>query len=193
VIRAMPLKLLEKSCALGGQIASFGNLILAAISLAGCISSAAPILTDSRPILGDRGQIHVYRLSEGVAHEPSTVSFRWNGSRYLLRGKAIGNGDVTLHAYEGRDFIVQSTTARPPHSVEYALARRLADGVYLIVPIDEADAEETVQQKFCVKTQAAACRVASPEQLFVFARATADKGSGAGGLAVIVPDTGAKH
>jgi len=83
---------------------------------------------------------------------------------------------------------VQSTGARPPRPVEYALARRLADGTYLIVPIDETDADPQTREKFCTKTQDASCRITTTEQLFVFARATADKPIEGGGLAVVVPD-----
>jgi hypothetical protein len=164
--------------------------VSAALVLSGCVSSTAPILTDSKPVLGERGVIHVFALSEGAAHDPGVVSFQWSGSRYLLRGKSIGFSDFSAHAYEGRDWILQGTTQRAPIRVEYGLARRLADGVYLLVPINEDDAEEGARQKFCTRTQDAACRVATPEQLFVLARASADKAVEGGGLAVVVPSGG---
>jgi hypothetical protein len=161
---------------------------LAAFALSGCISSTGPILSDAKPVLGERGVIHVFTLSAGAAHDPGVVSFQWNGSRYLVRGKSIGFNDFTAYAYEGRDWIVQGLTQRAPSRVEYGLARRLADGVYLLVPINEDDAAEPVREKFCTKTQDASCRIATPEQLFVFARASADKPLEGGGLAVVVPD-----
>jgi hypothetical protein len=161
---------------------------LAALGLAGCISSSAPVLSDAKPVLGERGLIHAFRLSQGAAHDPGVVSFQWSGSRYLVRGKSIGFSDFTAHPYEGRDWIVQGTTQRAPRRVEYGLARRLADGVYLLVAINEDDADEPTREKFCTKTQDASCRIATPEQLFVFARASADKPVEGGGLAVVVPD-----
>jgi hypothetical protein len=165
-----------------------GAAVWAALALSGCISSTAPILSDAKPVLGERGVIHVFTLSEGAAHDPGVVSYQWSGSRYLLRGKSIGFTDFTAHAYEGRDWILQGTTQRAPIRVEYGLARQLADGVYLLVPINEDDADEAARQKFCTKTQDASCRIATPEQLFVFARASADKSvEGGGGLAVVVP------
>jgi hypothetical protein len=166
---------------------------LASLALAGCISSTAPVLSDAKPVLGERGLIHVFTLSQGAAHDPGQVPFQWSGSRYLLRGKLIGFSDFTAYPYEGRDWIVQGTTQRPPIRIEYGLARRLADGTYLLMPINEEDADPSAREKFCTKTQDAACRIATPEQLFAFARASADKPVEGGGLAVVVPaDRGAK-
>jgi hypothetical protein len=163
--------------------------VVAALALTGCISSTAPILSDAKPVLGERGVIHAFTLSGGAAHDPAVVSFQWSGSRYLVRGKSIGFSDFTAYAYEGRDWIVQGTTQRAPSRVEYGLAHRLADGVYLLVPINEDDAEKPAREKFCTKPQDASCRIATPEQLFVFARASADKPLEGGGLAVVVPAT----
>jgi hypothetical protein len=164
--------------------------VAVALPLAGCISSGAPVLSDAKPVLGERGLIHGFRLAQGAAHDPIVMSFQWSGSRYVVRGKSIGFSDFTAHPYEGRDWIVQGTTQRPPRRIEYGLARRLADGVYLLVPISEDDADQAMREKFCTKTQDASCRIATPEQLFVFARASADKPVEGGGLAVVVPDGG---
>ena len=165
-----------------------------AFALTGCISSTGPVLSDAKPVLGERGLIHAYTLSRGAAHDPEVVSFQWSGSSYLVRGKSIGYSEFTAHPYEGRDWIVQGTTQRAPHRIEYGLARRLADGVYQLVAINEDDAEASAREKFCTKTQDASCRIATPEQLFVFARASADKPMEGGGLAVVVPsDNGAKR
>jgi len=165
-----------------------------ASSLSGCISSTAPILTDAKPVLGERGVIHVYTLAQGAASDPGTMTFQWSGSRYLVHGKSAGFSDFTAYAYEGRDWILQGTTQRSPQRIEYGLAHKLADGVYFLTQIDEDDADEPTRMKFCTKTQDAACRIATPEQLFVFARATADKPIEGGGLAVVMAaPASAKH
>lgn len=174
----------EKTWELGGQILCLLSL---GLTLCGCISSTSPILSDPQPVLGERGMIHTFTLRAGAAHEPGQVAFRWSGSRYVLTGGSTGFSDFMAHAYEGRDFIVQGTTRRAPHRVEYGLARKLADGVYLLLPINEDDVDAATREKFCTKTQDAACRIATPEQLFVFARATADKTPEDGGLAVVIP------
>ena len=57
-----------------------------------------------------------------------------------LGGSAKDIGPFTLHAFEGSDLIVQSIRAGKP--VEYGIARKLADGVYLLVAVDESDADE---------------------------------------------------
>jgi len=184
------LKKLRKIDPSGKRILRALSTVSAVLTLTGCISSTAPILSDARPVLGERGLIHVFTLSAGAAHDPATVPFQWSGSRYLVRGKSIGFSDFTAYAYEGRDWIVQGTTQRAPSRVEYGLARRLADGTYLLVPINEDDADEPTREKFCTKTQDASCRIATPEQLFVFARGSADKPLEGGGLAVVVPAEG---
>jgi hypothetical protein len=179
------LKLLTKNFC--GRTAALCVSGLLATALSGCIRSNAPILTDAKPILGEQGQIHSYVLHDGGAHDPVVLNFRWNGSRYLLRGRSEGIHDFTAYPYEGRDLIVQSTSVRLPHRTEYGLARRLAEGVYLMMAIDETDADEATREKFCTKTRDTACGVTTPEQLFVFARATAAKLPDRAGLAVIVP------
>ena len=118
------------------------------------------------------------------------MTFQWSGSRYVFtRPSRQHFSDFTAHPYEGRDLIVQSTGARAPRPTEYALARKLADGVYLVIPISEDDADEATRDRFCTKTQDASCRISTPEQLFVFARATAAKDEESGGIAVIVPSS----
>ena len=188
------LNFITKNIPYRGRFLRFATAAGTAIALAGCISSTGPVLSDAKPVLGERGLIHAYTLSQGAAHDPEVVSFQWSGSRYLVRGKSIGFSEFTAYPYEGRDWIVQGTTQRVPHRIEYGLARRLADGVYQLVAINEDDAEAPAREKFCTKTQDASCRIATPEQLFVFARASADKPMEGGGLAVVVAgDNGAKR
>jgi hypothetical protein len=188
------LNLLAKIIPHGGRFGRFATTVGSAIALTGCISSTGPVLSDAKPVLGERGLIHAYTLSQGAAHDPEVVSFQWSGSRYLVRGKSIGYSEFTAHPYEGRDWIVQGTTQRAPHRIEYGLARRLAEGVYQLVAIDEDDAGAPAREKFCTKTQDTSCRIATPEQLFVFARASADKPMEGGGLAVVVAgDNGTKR
>jgi len=81
---------------------------------------------------------------------------------------------------------VQARTQRSLRPYFYALARKLADGVYLLTPIDPNDADEAARERFCIKTRDAPCRIETPEQLFVFARATAAKETHEGKLAVLV-------
>jgi hypothetical protein len=62
------------------------------------------------------------------------------------------------------------------------------DGVYYVVVIDEDDADEATRNANCAKAGDYACRVATREQLFTFARATAARKKTDGGLAIRLVD-----
>src|SRR5438477_12088548 len=141
--------------------------------LCGCISSTAPILGDAKAILGERIDMHIFNIRDDALHSEGAAVMQWTGSRYVQQGGAAHSDDFTVHAFEGRDLIVQ-TAPRPPRATEYALARRVAPGVYMVVPIDEQAADEATRERFCTKTEQASCRVTTPEQVFVFARAVAE-------------------
>ena len=105
-------------------------------------------------------------------------SFRWRDGRYVSIGGTVKDaakeiGDFTLHEFEGADLIVQSR--RPGKPVEYAIARKLADGTYLIVAVDENDADAATRGKYCTTDARTACRVTTRDAVLAFARATAAK------------------
>jgi hypothetical protein len=162
------------------------TLLPAALALGGCISATTPILTDAKAILGEQVDIHLFGNPKGGGPPHTIVSYQWSGSRYVPRGRSQDFGDFTIHPYEGRDLIIQTQTVRSPRQTEFALARRLAERGYLIIPIHEDDADETARERFCTKTQDASCRISTPEQLFVFARASAAKDEESNTIAVIV-------
>ena len=155
-----------------------------ALGLTGCITATAPILGDARAILGERIQVHAFTTPRNGTRDYSTGTFEWSGSRYVRRSGDFT--DFTIHPYEGRDLIIQSRTSRGSTMIEFSLARRIAEGVYLIIPIQEEDADEPTRERFCTKTQGSSCRISTPEQLFVFARATAARDEDSGALAVVV-------
>jgi len=157
---------------------------LLALGLTGCISAPREILGDARAILGERIQVHAFTAPRNGTRTYSTGTFEWSGSRYVRRSGDFT--DFTIHPYEGRDLIIQSQTSRGSTTIEFGLARRIAEGVYLILPIQEEDADEPTRERFCTKTQGASCRISTPEQLFVFARATAARDEDNGGVAVVV-------
>jgi hypothetical protein len=174
---------LPRRARLAPHIAMLASFVL----LAGCISSSAPILTDAQPLLGEHPHLDFYALRDGAARESSTETFRWRDGRYVpVGGTATDIGPFTLHAFEGDDVLVQSI--RPGRPAEYAIGRKLADGTYLIIAIDEGDADEPTRAKFCDKDPRAACRVTTPEAVLAFARATAAKPHPTGGLAVLMAE-----
>jgi hypothetical protein len=168
------------------RAAMVAAILCLGIATSGCVSSTEPILGDSRGLLGDRGQLHLFDVEEGGARNPRLYQLQWSGGRYAARGRPVEVSDFTIHAYEGRDLIVQARAQRPLRPYFYALARKLTDGVYLLTAIDANDADEATRNRFCIKTRDAPCRIETPEQLFVFAKATAAKESDRGKLAVLV-------
>jgi hypothetical protein len=170
------------------QCARFARHLLALASfalLAGCIDSAAPILTDAQPRLGLAPHLQFYALHDGAAHDPSEETFNWRDSRYVpVKGSADDMGEFTLHDFENGDLIVQNV--RSGHPAEYAIARKLADGAYLVIAIDENDADAATRSKYCSTDGGHACRVTTGEAILALARATAAKPHARGGLAVLL-------
>ena len=162
---------------------------LCALSLSACIDSAGPILPDSQAVLGQRLNLQLYSLRDGHAFDPERTSFAWDGKLYAHASGSLRDVRAfSVHALEGSDFIVQSRPARHPEHVEYALMRKLAEGVYQVIAIDEADADEATRAANCKHPGGVACRIETREQLFAFARATAAKRKSDGGLAIRLRD-----
>jgi hypothetical protein len=128
----------------------------------------------------------MFGLYNGTASAPTVSQFEWNGSRYAVTGGSSEATDFTIHPFDGRDFIVQGLSSRR-RAIDYAVARRLADGTYLLRAIDEDDADEATRKALCKRDDKGPCHIASREALFTFAKATAAKLGESGGLAVVVP------
>jgi hypothetical protein len=131
--------------------------------------------------------LQLYGVHGGAAHEPGSEIIAWRGDRYIRTGGPTKDiGDFSLHDFEGNDLLVQSFPSGKP--VEYALARKIADGTYLVFPIDETDADEATRTKLCGKEAGASCRVTTRDQVLAFARATAAKPHSTGGLAIVMAE-----
>lgn len=153
--------------------------------LAGCIDSSGPLIGDGEPLIGQNPHLRFYTLRDGTAREPSAESFRWRDGRYVpAGGTAKDIGPFTLHAFAGADLLVQSLRTGKP--VEYGIARKLADGTYLLVAVDETDADQATRDKFCDTGNGHACRVTTREAVQAFARATAARPHNGGGLALLM-------
>ena len=161
--------------------------LLTALMLAGCVDSAAPLLTGAQPTFGPTVRIHGYSLSEGRANGPEVENFRWDGTQYRVVGRpAFDVAAFTVVPFAGDDLIIQSRSSRPQvKGIEYALARKLADGAYSLVAIDEADADEETRTKFCTKRAGSPCRLETSEAVLAFARAAAAKPDPKRSLAVV--------
>jgi hypothetical protein len=164
-------------------------LVAASLALAGCIESSGPILSDATPAFGPRLRLQVFTLDKGYARDPQQVSYSWNGNLYVHSGGGLRDvSGFLIRPFEAGDFIVQSVPAKRAQATEYALLRRLAEGVWQFNAIDEADADEATRAAFCEKAGRAACQIETREQLFAFARATAARAHDDGALVVRLPD-----
>jgi hypothetical protein len=165
---------------------------LCALSLAGCISSSSPILSDSQAVFGPRLKLQLYGLRKGFAHEPQQVNFIWNGALYAHAGGGLRDVSAfSVHPFEAGDYIIQVVPERQARISEFALLHKLAEGVYQVLAIDEADADEPTRVALCGKgdkTSPAACRIETRDQLMAFARATAAQRKDDGGLVIRLPD-----
>ena len=160
--------------------------LLGALALSGCIDSADPILSSASPEFGPKLNLQFYSLSKDTVSEPSRESFTWNGAIYVHAGGAHTVDGFTVHPFENGDYIAQSLGKG--HKVEYALLRKLAEGVYLARAIDEEDADEQTRTSLCTKGGRYSCRIETRDQLFTFARATAARKYLTGGLVLRLPD-----
>ena len=162
---------------------------LCGLVLTGCVDSSGQILTDAQPILGPRLNLQLYSLRDGHAHDPERASFTWDGKLYIRSGGGMKDvSSFTVHPFEAGDTIIQASQLRHPQIAEYALMRKLAEGVYQVIAIDEDDADEPTRAAQCKHPGGAACRIETREQLFTFARATAAKRKTDGGLAIQIDD-----
>ena len=165
--------------------------VAGAMLLSGCINSASPILTDSQPLFGQRARFQLFGMRKGMAVDPERVMYAWNGGLYLHAGG--GMKDVrafSVHPFEAGNYIIQSVPTKDRSITEYAVMRKLTDGVYQVIVIDEADADEPTRTAHCGKGEknSWSCRIETRDQLFAFARATAARHKDDGGLAIRLPD-----
>jgi len=171
------------------QLARAVLAALCALALSGCVDSVGPILTDSQPVLGARLKLQLYSMRKGYAEDPEQATFAWDGKLYAHAGGNMTDvHGFSVHPFEGGDYIIESVPVKRPQMAEYALMRPLTDGVYHVVVIDEADADAATRAAHCAKLAGVACRIATREQLFAFARATAARKKQDGGLAIRLPD-----
>lgn len=166
-----------------------------ALATAACVSSTEPILSDARAILGERGQLHIFSAPKDGARNVLRYNFQWRRDRYVAAtGPRAEPVEFTAHPFEGRDLVVQwkSTTAWSPKQkqrgirpVTYFLLRKVAEGAFLMLPVTEDDVDEPTRKRFCIKSPEATCRISTPEQLFAFARAAAEKEYPDAGIVVV--------
>lgn len=151
--------------------------IVAALALSGCVESQAPLIVDARPLLGPQFEVHLYEdFVDGKANDFHTAVYYWKDGQYA-RGSGVARDAKRFVAQPlaGNDFLIQSTDDSEKRYF-YWIGRKLAVGVYMIFPLDEADTDEPARSALCGKDRPEGfCRIATQEQLLTLARATAGK------------------
>lgn len=157
--------------------ALFPVLAGAMLLLAGCVQSDNPLLTGAKPLMGEIFEAHFYEnFVDGKASNVHTAVYRWTDDHYkLVRG---GNTRVTSFAGIALDtdtFLVEGVS-KESNGFNYWIARKIVDGVFLIAPVDENDADEPTRAAACTgKAVSGFCFVEKKDELIRLAKATAAK------------------
>jgi hypothetical protein len=130
-------------------------------------------------VWGEQLRLQFHSLRKGTADEPEQATYKGDRGAYRRTGGGMTDiGSFSVHPLARDTCVVQSTAAKRPGMFEYAIARKLADGVYQVIAIDEADAGRVTRARFCKRSSDSSCRIEKRNQLYAFARATAsEKGS----------------
>jgi hypothetical protein len=150
--------------------------VTAALSLSACVESQVPLLTDAQPLLGQQFEVHLYEnFVDGKAGDFHVSVYQWKDGEYLgSRGLGRDAKRFVAQPLAANDFLLQSTDST--NLFDYWIGRKLAVGVYLIIPLDETDADDATRAAACGKDQPEGiCQVATYDQLLKMARATAAK------------------
>jgi hypothetical protein len=153
-------------------------ILFAAFVLSACVQSREPLLAaGSKPLLGAQFQLNLYQdFIEGKALSVKTSVFRWNDTHYsLVSGDSSGEKYFVIQSFGSNDFLIEATYE---NDNVYLLARRLANGTYRILPIDQNDVDEATRIRTCVTRNPIICMIETRQQLDAFVRAAAAKTGG---------------
>jgi len=152
-------------------------IVFAAFVLSACVQSGDSLLAGSKPLLGMRFQLTLYQdFAEGKPRSAKTSVFRWNRGHYALdSGDSSGVQYFAIQPLDGGNLLIEANE----HDHVYLLGRKLANGTYGIVPIDQNDVDEATRDRTCVTRNPVICTIRTRRQLDVFVRAAAAKKGGA--------------
>jgi len=149
-------------------------MLLAALLLAACVQSDKPLLTGTKPVLGDQFQLNLFDdFTDGKADTVRTAVFRWNTSRYVLvSGDLLDVKYLVAQPLDDSNSLLQLGNDK---EYAYLLSRKLAEGTYRILPVDEKDLDAAAQKQNCVTQQGEICTIATRQQLDTFVHASLGK------------------
>jgi hypothetical protein len=149
-------------------------ILLAALLLAACVQSDKPLLTGTKPVLGDQFQLNLFDdFTDGKADTVRTAVFRWNASRYVLvSGDLLDVKYLVAQPLDDSNSLLQVGNDK---EYAYLLSRKLAEGTYRILPVNEKDLDAAAQKQNCVTQQGDTCTIATRPQLDTFVHASLGK------------------
>jgi hypothetical protein len=150
-------------------------ILLAAFMLAACVQAKTSLLAGTNPMFGDQFQLNLFEdFNDGKAVSAKTSVFRWSATRYALAGGDPPSG-VKFFAAEPLDADTLLIEASNGEVYAYLLGRKLAEGTYRILPVDEKYLDKATQTQTCVAQNSETCTVATRPQLDTFVRASTAK------------------
>jgi len=167
---------------------TFAAAVTTTWALSGCVESQMPLMTDAKPLLGQQFEVHLYEgFADGKATDFHTSVYHWKDGQYVRgSGMARDAKRFTAQSLAANDFLIQSSDD-DAKVFYYWIGRKLAAGVYLIFPLNEADADEATRNAACGANQPEGiCRVRNYDQLVTLARATAAKPMREAALGVVL-------
>ena len=159
------------------------------LGLASCVVSDKALVSDAKPIMGSQFTAQLYRrFTDGRAHELRASTFRWKDGAYVVVDGAVDLRRFVSMRLKGDDEIIQGSDAGGK-AFTYWLGRKLVDGAYLILPLDEGHADAAIRSTLCTREEPGGfCVVDTKEHLVALAEATAKGASKDAEVAVIVAD-----
>jgi hypothetical protein len=172
------------------RLSRAGLLSVATLSVASCVASGKALVTDAKPTMGSQFTAALFRkFEDGRASELRTSTFRWEDGAYV---SVSGPEDLRRFAsmpLQGSDIIIQGSGPKGK-LFTYWLGRKLAEGAYLIEPLDETDLAAANKPALCAKHESKGfCFVDTTDNLVTMAEATARSPVKNAEIAVIVRDS----
>ena len=172
-----------------GRVLRLVPLLAIAASLASCVVSEKPLIGNAKPMLGPRFTVQLFRnFSDGRAHDLKTSVFEWKGGAYVNTGGSTMDLPRFVAQPLSDDFIIQSSNVGQK-LFTYWIGRKVTDGAYLVIPLDEERLPGGARGAPCQKDSPVGfCVVETIAQLDEVARATARNPVKNGQVAIIVED-----
>ncbi len=158
----------------GRVLIRFASILSAAVMLSACVQSKTPMLTGSEPLLGPDFQLNLFEdFTAGRAVSAKVSVFHWNGSRYAyVSGNSSDVKSFVAEPLDADTFLIEVTDDKV---YAYLLGRKLAEGTYRILPVDEKYLDKATQARLCVTQTSESCTITTRPQLDTFVKASIGK------------------